>query len=127
MPKLRSESKEKLAKIIIPEIGKLYKFRTDNIEFVRKKYNYYYTGLLMCIQTDLLDDANFASAVDGILADRMIKNPIYGFEIYNCIQYYSQIELFDNEGIKIPGPIYLSLYEINDMIEPANSGAGSNV
>lgn len=115
MSEMRGGRKE----VLVPKIGKLYKFRTDNIHFVQNKYKFYYTGLLMCIQEDLLNDAAFSS-LDLELEQRIKSNPIYGFEVYNCLQYYSQLHMFDNEGMNIDGVMYLSLYEINDMIEPAN-------
>lgn len=108
-------------KILVPEIGKLYKFRTDNRHFVQNKYKYRYTGLLMCIQEDLLNDATFSS-IDNELDQRLKSNPIYGFEVYNCLQFYSQMDIFElhDEGLKITGTLYLTLYEINDMLESAN-------
>lgn len=115
MSELRSGRKE----ILVPKIGKLYKFRTDNVHFVQNKYKFYYTGLIMCIQEDLLNDAQFSS-LDLELEQRVKINPIYGFEAYNCYQFHAQMHIFDNEGIKISDIMYLSLYEINDMVELAN-------
>lgn len=98
----------------IPQIGNLYSFREDNISELCKKYNYYYTGLLLCIQADILNDPSF-DEISGFG-----ENPIYGFDVYNCIQHFANSDIFAPEGIKISNVLYLSLSEVNDMLVHAN-------
>lgn len=98
--------------MFIPELGKLYKFREDNKQYLCKKYNYYYIGLLLCIQVDILNDPAFDIDLD------YTENPIYAFDVYNCIQHFASPDLFAPEGIKINNMLFLTLSEVNDFIEP---------
>lgn len=104
---------------IIPEIGKLYQFREDNRKAILKKYNSYYTGLLLCIQADVTEDLKDSNIPNSLVA-RLKKNPIYGFETYNCIQHYSNTVAIQR-GIKVADVLYLTYYEVNDMLEPARA------
>ncbi len=102
---------------IKPEIGKLYKFREDNRKSLLKKYSHYYTGLLLCIQTDIINDMSSPESVRDWVQK---ENPLYAFEVYNCVQVFSQIDFFGRKEIIIKSPLYLTLYELNDMIEDAH-------
>jgi hypothetical protein len=101
---------------IKPEIGKLYKFREDNREALLKKYSHHYTGLLLCIQTDIINDISVPESVKNWVQH---PNPIYQFEVYNCVQIFAQIDFFGRKEIIIKSPLYLTLFELNDMIEDA--------
>ena len=101
---------------VIPQIGKLYKFREDNIEETRKKYGYYYTGLLMCVQEDVDSVMDLPALVGGKV--RRV-NPLYQFEVYNCYQHFEQIDFFGRTGVEIKTSLFLSLWELNDIIEEA--------
>ncbi len=102
---------------IKPEIGKLYKFREDNRETILKKYSHYYTGLLMCIQVDVANDVEMPVTIQDWIHN---NNPLYQFEVYKCTQYFAQIDFFGRKEIDIISPLYLTLYELNDMIEDAH-------
>ena len=103
---------------LVPELGKLYQFRTDNRTAIIKKYNSYFTGLVMCIQLDVTEELP-DSAMPAILKERLQKNPIYGFETYNCVQHYnSQIT---ERGIKAADILFFTYNEVNDMLEPARA------
>ena len=102
---------------LIPKIGILYKFREDNREYLLKKYKFYYVGLLLCTHEDVTRElTDVSSAVYEIL----LKNPIYGFEVYNCYQVYDDLDI-PVEGIKIHDILFLTLREISDMMEVARS------
>lgn len=101
---------------IIPEIGKLYKFREDNIEATKKKYGYYYTGLLMCIQEDVDSTLDIPKKFAG---KKVSVNPLYQFEVYNCYQHFEQMDFFGRTGVEIKTSLFLSLWELNDTVEDA--------
>lgn len=102
---------------IRPALGKLYCFREDNKEFLMKKYSFYYTGLLMCIEEDVAQDFTVPTSLSDWIHP---KNPLYAFETYNVIQHYNQTDFFGRQCNNIVSPLYLTLHEVNDMIEEAN-------
>ena len=102
---------------IKPAIGKLYFFREDNRELLVKKYSFYYTGLLMCIEEDVAQDFTVPSSLDDWIHP---KNPLYAFETYNVVQFFNQTDFFGRQSNNIVSPLYLTLSEINDMIEEAH-------
>lgn len=101
---------------IKPEIGKLYRFREDNRDLLIKKYSFYYSGLLMCIQVDVENIKSEPLTVQQYTSD---CNLLYQFEVYKCIQHFAQSDFFEEREEYIYIPLYLTLYEINDMIEEA--------
>lgn len=101
---------------IKPEIGKLYRFREDNRNTILKKYGFYYTGLLMCIQ----DDVENLRDQPVTLEEYTYASMLYRFEVYRCVQYFAQSDFFGEREEYISLPLYLTLYEVNDMIEEAN-------
>lgn len=69
---------------------------------------------------DLLDDYDYKHVSyrpTENLDSHAVKNHIFAFEVYNCIQHYDKEKIL--KGIKITGTLYLTLKEINDMITPA--------
>jgi hypothetical protein len=102
----------------VPEIGKLYQFKTDNIDEILKKYSHRYTGLALCIQVDILEDIS-ESQLPPTMKEYMRKNPIFGFETYNCKQYYKDSAIVP-DGINVNSLLYLTYNEVNDMLEHAN-------
>ena len=101
---------------IKPEIGKLYKFREDNIEATKKKYGHCYTGLLMCIQEDV--DSTM-EVIKRFGDKKVVVNPLYEFEVYNCYQHFRQTDFFGRMGVEIKSSLFLSLWEFNDTVEEA--------
>ena len=99
---------------IKPEVGKLYRFREDNREMLLKKYGFYYSGLLMCLQEDVENLNDKPLTLEEYTSKH---NLLYQFEVYKCIQHSAQTELFDKREEHINLPLYLTLYEVNDMIE----------
>lgn len=103
---------------MVPKVGLLYKFRTDNINYLLKKYNYYYEGLLLCTTSDILSETDAKRPFD--YEEYRKLNPIYTFEVYNCIQHYFQLDFFE-DGIKVDGPLFLNFNEVCDMLQIASN------
>ena len=104
---------------LIPEIGKLYQFKESNREHVMAKYRYYFTGLLLCTQIDVVQDLS-EDHIPVPIKEYIIKNPIYGFEAYECRQHF-QDTVMPVEGIRITDFLYLTFSEVNDMLEEARA------
>jgi len=97
-----------------PEIGKLYRFREDNKEAILKKYGFHYTGLLMCLREDVENLNDQPLTIEEYTSKH---NLLYQFEVYKCVQYFAQSDFFEQREEYINLPLYLTLYEVNDMIE----------
>lgn len=101
----------------IPQVGKLYQFKDKDSIRLLNKYKHYYVGLALCVIADVIKDISEDSLPED--TKQYIKsNPIYGFETYNCIQYYSDLL---PEGIKVSDMLFLTFNEVNDMLEPARA------
>lgn len=81
-----------------------------------KKYNFYYTGLVLCIQVDVTNDVE-DSLLSNTFKEYFASNPIFGFETYNCFQHYQ--DGLNPFSIKTSDVIYLTFKEVNDMLEKA--------
>jgi hypothetical protein len=100
----------------MPKAGELYIFREDNRKFVSERYGYYFVGLALCIQSDVICETNFPTSV----TDALRHNPIYGFETYNCVQHFDTTIII-SRGIKAPEIIFLTFREVSDMMALARS------
>jgi hypothetical protein len=105
---------------IVPKIGQLYSFRTDNIEYLHKKYGYHYKGLVMCIEEDILKYIN--KSEESIEYKK--NNILYRFETYKCEQIYAHGHIYNNKDMEsiIKGNIFLSISDIQDMLELPKKG-----
>lgn len=101
---------------LIPELGKLYQARSDNLDYLKLKYNYYYVGLILCIELDVQDDLIMVpSSIDDQVVNS--RNPLYSFQPCNLNQHFSQVDFFDRQFIKIGTNLFLTFREFNDMFE----------
>ena len=104
---------------LLPKLGKLYKFRTDNTKDVLNTYGYYLTGLVMCIEEDMLKYLK-EEKTSLLVSDYYRNNIIYRFEMYNCKRYYNDQHIYSNgEFSEVKGDFYLSISEVQDMLEDA--------
>lgn len=103
--------------LIVPEIGNLYQFKERDKKLLLEKYKFYYTGLALCVIVDITKDLGESRLTEEV-KDYIEKNPIFGFETYNSVQYFDDMI---PEGIKTADILFLTFQEVNDMLEPAHA------
>lgn len=107
--------------VIIPKVGGLYQFRSDNVEALDKKYGFHYTGLVMCLEEDIL---KYLDKPDRIFTEPS-TNILYRFETYNCNQIFASGHIYNTAGVSIIREnLFFSLNEIQDILKEIGAGTG---
>ena len=105
-------------KTTIPQIGKLYRFREDDIKNLYSKWNWRYSGYVLCLENDVAGDAKLLDLDTGlevVLNAYTKHNPIGRYECYHCLYHKKTGEIE-----RLAGNLFLSYEEFMVMLRPVS-------